>query len=503
MFPHLSYLRQCFTIMAILMVFSATLFAQVTIKEKVTINPHVKSSRGIDQIICPAGNLFSSFSGVVMSKKGALIIAYDYAQRLGDYIPTSATSAVLARRFRGNVAAVDSFVSFYFNSLTPYTRNDPSCSPQYINQYSYSQQGVLVQPTYTLFTVQQGDSVQFLYTTDRYPVNGSIDTLFLHSYDYDSTFHRWDIWFGSCDNCRSTWSEMLNVSVSVVDTTVTFTPPASNNVYPTYPGHNNTLATKDTLDLELQVNFLDTLRRNVWIRVDTTVLVDSGGHSHYAGRPHGRYLVPRTSPPAGYDTLTTFTRQTDSTGTIKFKFLASQFGGIEKIRAVRLGDTTSFDTLRLWTVVKGLSPLVDNSTKFDLVGGTCGHKGPGGPVGCQTPDNNHYAAKIVRDSLPLMASTWVDSFKQTMLFINDISLPYGGLFDVDTNWRPEHKEHREGLDVDLRTEIPSVRSGVKVRNAQGKWIGNDKFEKLCKESGVKKPDGHKKGTSREHYHLNY
>jgi hypothetical protein len=55
----------------------------------------------------------------------------------------------------------------------------------------------------------------------------------------------------------------------------------------------------------------------------------------------------------------------------------------------------------------------------------------------------------------------------------------------------------------VRTAIAGVRDGVKVRNAQGKWVGNDKFEKLCERYGVKRAAGHKKGTSAEHYHLDY
>jgi hypothetical protein len=38
------------------------------------------------------------------------------------------------------------------------------------------------------------------------------------------------------------------------------------------------------------------------------------------------------------------------------------------------------------------------------------------------------------------------------LYYNDMSLPYGGVFDEgDTTWAGPHDEHRTGRDMDLRT----------------------------------------------------
>ena len=35
------------------------------------------------------------------------------------------------------------------------------------------------------------------------------------------------------------------------------------------------------------------------------------------------------------------------------------------------------------------------------------------------------------------------------MVLNDISLPNGGLFDINPNWNPPHKSHRIGKDVDI------------------------------------------------------
>lgn len=36
-----------------------------------------------------------------------------------------------------------------------------------------------------------------------------------------------------------------------------------------------------------------------------------------------------------------------------------------------------------------------------------------------------------------------------LLRVNDMSLPLGGLFDIDNNWMSPHSGHRVGLEVDI------------------------------------------------------
>jgi hypothetical protein len=38
------------------------------------------------------------------------------------------------------------------------------------------------------------------------------------------------------------------------------------------------------------------------------------------------------------------------------------------------------------------------------------------------------------------------------LSVNDLSLPYGGLFDLNSNWAPKHDTHRDGKDADINHE---------------------------------------------------
>jgi len=298
--------------------------------------------------------------------------------------------------------------------------------------------------------------------------------------------------------------EGCSALISYADTVLNFIT-SDTSVYPTYTGHNGTAATQNHVDLELRVEYAGLAIPNYWVRIDTPKVrnlfsADSGGHSHShtnPRRPVGTFKYPINF----VNTYQAFEAQTDSTGRIRFRYVASQFGGVERIRARSVSDTTKFDTLSVKTRVPGLEQLADG-TNFDLVGGTPKHHGPPGFV----QDNNHYAAQIVRDSLPLMANVWVDSLANLRLFANDISLPYGGLFDHKGTWAAPHSTHRIGLDVDIRTELLTLtppRQGVKIRNEENELVGNAEFEELAKRFGVRLPDIHEENTENEHYHLYY
>lgn len=56
--------------------------------------------------------------------------------------------------------------------------------------------------------------------------------------------------------------------------------------------------------------------------------------------------------------------------------------------------------------------------------------------------------------LTLLANRWYSAFGKPLV-LNDISLPHGGLLDVDSNWKTPHSSHRKGIDADiLRTSVP-------------------------------------------------
>jgi hypothetical protein len=82
------------------------------------------------------------------------------------------------------------------------------------------------------------------------------------------------------------------------------------------------------------------------------------------------------------------------------------------------------------------------SQSYDLIGVTLKHK------------SNHWATQSFAVKLRQVANAYFlqyGSSASPKLAINDISLPDGGLFDVEGDWRTPHAEHRVGTVADIRT----------------------------------------------------
>ncbi|CUS81187.1 hypothetical protein JGI20_00685 [Candidatus Kryptobacter tengchongensis] len=182
----------------------------------------------------------------------------------------------------------------------------------------------------------------------------------------------------------------------------------------------------------------------------------SGGHDHNGNR----------NSYAGK--LDFYTGMTDSSGRLTNIYTAGEFGGIEKIVVYLADDTTLRDTAEIIVAIPGLV-LLPESPYYKKVGGTCEHHGPHTPwrepptpPECQQPDHNHYIAPLTYLRLSRVCHLYY-SITSHRLCINDISLPFGGLFDIDGNWRRPHGSHRMGVDIDIAT---------RVVNEQGQVVGD-------------------------------
>jgi hypothetical protein len=128
----------------------------------------------------------------------------------------------------------------------------------------------------------------------------------------------------------------------------------------------------------------------------------------------------------------------------------------------------------------------------------------------QGQDHNHLGVQAVVDSLRQIAIAWREQFPQELvLHINDVSLAYGGLFDVGGGWQCPHQRHRTGRDADIRTELPGTRQGIPVRTPRNEtnWqitalVGNPEFERICRRRGAGARI-HLRRTDGEHYHLEF
>lgn len=408
--------------------------AQVSIKEKVTILPKLGNVKknGLRRATSSI-----DISGFVMNQKGYLSVYYQNANRVFTDFPSYVALIVNVRH--GDTVVTDYIgPRFRIHSRGNWTYNN-SCTgmPENDSTEVYSSpRGPLIGPH-----VQPGDTVQFFYLTDGTPDTLSIMTADTFSYG-------WNLNFGRNSDCILLAENLSNVFVGVTDTIVKFILPTTDStVYPRdSSAQNNTPVTKDTLDMALKVQFGDSLIKNYWVKVDTSMLIDNGGHEHDGLRPKGQFLIPNGN---GYTKVNTFSQQTDSTGKIQFKFLASEFGGIEKITARRIADTTSIDTIKITTQVPGLVPMPPDAS-YSLSGFKTFHPG------------NHWITPVARDSLKsgaraFLTAPWNNRGEQ--LVLNDMSLQYGGGFDVDTGWSIDidsptyktrgHGSHRKGTDVDI------------------------------------------------------
>jgi hypothetical protein len=153
---------------------------------------------------------------------------------------------------------------------------------------------------------------------------------------------------------------------------------------------------------------------------------NSGGHIHDGDRPVGSFSVK--------------SGKTGGDGKFVSIYTASQFGGIEQIIVTAAGVTDSVaDTVKV-------EPLVQFSGAGDYVlkGSTTSH-----------PENHYFASQSAVSHLISAADKFdTSAFNTTgIMRLNDMSLPWGGLFDIKQNWKPPHNLHRIGRSVDIENIV--------------------------------------------------
>ncbi len=201
--------------------------------------------------------------------------------------------------------------------------------------------------------------------------------------------------------------------------------------------------------------------KNHKFRITTNFIEGSGGHDHINTRPdndnnfgyflktndnkHYRPLEDSTSITGRYDSVT---------------YVASMFGDTMRIHLDSPLNNLFRDSIDIVERVGNLE-LLGASNNYVLSGGTCNHYGPrtdNSYIKCRTPDNNHWiqtSAKIDLDSACATFRADPNNISGLMR-LNDISLPYGGLFDINGGWSNPHVSHRIGNDIDIENRNINV-----------------------------------------------
>lgn len=163
---------------------------------------------------------------------------------------------------------------------------------------------------------------------------------------------------------------------------------------------------------------------------------------------------------------------TQVNGRASYEYVASIFGDRMLFKVQSRSNSLLWDTLSVTERVPDLE-LLPERAYYEKIGGRCNHYGPRDDTthqGCRTPDNNHWGTARIIQALDSIAANYRRLFpSDTMLQINDISLPLGGRFDIYAQWAgdDDHVYHRLGIDVDIRrTWIPQAHRAM--------------FEQLCR-----------------------
>lgn len=146
---------------------------------------------------------------------------------------------------------------------------------------------------------------------------------------------------------------------------------------------------------------------------------NSGGHSHGGGPIGTIQPASFTLGPNYPQNVASIFRAPDACGLIRHVVA----GGGQQI--------TNYNNVLL----SGLITL-GASTGVTLTGSTATHP------------SNHWATPQVVAGVQELGRKFYEKFQKN-IFVNDSSLPTGGLFDHQATWSPPHQTHRDGRAVDI------------------------------------------------------
>ena len=187
-------------------------------------------------------------------------------------------------------------------------------------------------------------------------------------------------------------------------------------------------------------------------RVDSSNEYENGGHSHDDAT---------VSTAIGFFDNNTCT--TDSSGSCDVIWHPPEASGLYELKVYVDGEPDVANTQRFMVGVEGLTSLVPSSY-YRLKGQRPAH-----------PDN-HWAMEDVIGYIQQMSSSFYRDHNNATLGINDMSLVYGGLFDISADWNIPHSLHRLGRSVDIDSHAETL---------DGHCLQVDKgvISRLCQEYG--------------------
>ena len=190
----------------------------------------------------------------------------------------------------------------------------------------------------------------------------------------------------------------------------------------------------------------------------------TGGHLHEGSRPKGTVTPDKV----------VFSEGSKEEQEVKYK--SSEVSGSDKVKVVLQEAGVSLD-FEMDIKVSSLVSLGGGDYKLKKMGSDYGH------------EDMYSAQSWVKSAFGRIAAAYHKKFpKASLLVVTDASLPQGGLYDYKKTWKPPHKTHRIGTDIDVRSW-----------NIKGKK-NREEFEwYACKNGGF--PMLEAPGKTNEHYHI--
>ncbi len=194
----------------------------------------------------------------------------------------------------------------------------------------------------------------------------------------------------------------------------------------------------------------------------TTMYVEgTGGHDHTNARPDTNANFGYFTRPGSNEQVRPLFDRTDEEGRFDSLFYnASVFGDSMRICLESTRNKLLTDTVTIAEEVPDLVQL-PTSNSYIKIGGTAAHHGPPG----YTTDNDHWGSQELVANIIDIATIFNNDYPQLRLRINDMSLPFGGGFDIGGDWYEDvniahcgehgngHCTHRMGNNADISFDV--------------------------------------------------
>jgi hypothetical protein len=232
--------------------------------------------------------------------------------------------------------------------------------------------------------------------------------------------------------------------------------PEPAEIWPTLPGGNysgRNISSNNIIDsitIEIRRNEIPLTGKE--ILVTASFLSGSGGHDHDNAHEilqNGTF----TDVNSGNSNAGNIDIISNSEGKNYIRYQSPEYSGkmiISAITVIEDKNYTVSDTIDIR--VPGLIEL-QPGPNYELVGTPDNHSGTNDPCRTDPPASehykNHYATQDMIDAIENIASSYNSLHNSVRLRINDISLEWGGLFDIDNDFQNGHLEHRIGKQADI------------------------------------------------------